>query len=55
MDTRMEMSGQLHARAPGTLFIGVWVGTRASLDAVAKRETIPSLPLSGIVSRSSSL
>jgi hypothetical protein len=45
----MEMSGQLHApaafipreRAPGTHWIGGWVGTRAILDAVVKRQ-IPS-------------
>jgi len=40
----MEVSGQLHApaalppkeRAPGTHWIGGWVGPRAGLDAVAK-------------------
>jgi hypothetical protein len=38
----MEVSGQLHApaalprgeRAPGTVWIGGWVGFRAGLDAV---------------------
>jgi hypothetical protein len=46
----MEVSGQLHApgrftpkeRAPGTHWIGRWVGSRAVLDAVVKRK-IPSL------------
>jgi hypothetical protein len=41
----MEVSGQLHdpaalpprKRAPGTLWIGVWVDPRAVLDAVVKR------------------
>jgi hypothetical protein len=44
----MEVSGQLHApaalppgRAPGTNWIGGWVGPRAVLDAVVKRK-IPS-------------
>jgi hypothetical protein len=45
----MEVSGQLHApaalppreRAPGTHWIGGWVGPRAVLDAVVKRK-IPS-------------
>jgi hypothetical protein len=42
----MEVSGQLHApaallQAPGTHWIGGWVGPRAVLDAVAKRK-IPS-------------
>jgi hypothetical protein len=44
----MEVSGQLHApialtqrKAPGTLWIGGWVGPRAVLDAVVKRK-IPS-------------
>jgi len=41
----MEMNGQLHAlaalpsgRAPGTHWIGGWVGPRVSLDAVVKRK-----------------
>jgi hypothetical protein len=37
----MEVSGQLHApreRAPGTHWIGSWVGLRAVLDAVVKRK-----------------
>jgi hypothetical protein len=41
----MEVSGQLHftpsERAPGTRWIGGWVGPRAVLDAVVKRK-IPS-------------
>jgi hypothetical protein len=45
----MEMSGQIHApaaippgkRAPGTHWIGGWVGPGAGLDAVARRK-IPS-------------
>jgi hypothetical protein len=45
----MEVSGQLHApgrftpkeRAPGTHWIGGWVGPRAVLDAVLQRK-IPS-------------
>jgi hypothetical protein len=44
----MEVSGQLHApaalpsgRAPGTHWIGGWVGSRDILDAVVKRK-IPS-------------
>jgi hypothetical protein len=45
----MDVSGQLHApaalppreRAPGTHWIGGWVGPRAILDAVVKRK-IPS-------------
>jgi hypothetical protein len=45
----MQVSGQLHApaalppreRAPGTHWIGGWVGPRAILDAVVKRR-IPS-------------
>jgi hypothetical protein len=45
----MEVSGQLHApaaftpreRAPGTHWIGGWMGLRAILDAVVKRK-IPS-------------
>jgi hypothetical protein len=45
----MEVSGQLHApaaftptgRAPGTHWIGDWVGPKAILDAVVKRK-IPS-------------
>jgi hypothetical protein len=45
----MEVSGQLHAlaalspgkRAPGTHWIGGWVGARAILDTVVKRK-IPS-------------
>jgi hypothetical protein len=44
----MEMSGQFHAptalprkRASDTHWIGVWVGSRANLDAVLKRK-IPS-------------
>jgi hypothetical protein len=45
----MEVSGQLHAaaalpreRAPGTHWIGGWLGPRAVLDPVVKRK-IPSL------------
>jgi hypothetical protein len=42
----MEVSGQLHASAalppreiaPGTHWIGGWVGPRAGLDAVVKRK-----------------
>jgi hypothetical protein len=42
----MEVSGQLHApvalppreRAPGTHWIGGWVGPRAVLDAVVQRK-----------------
>jgi hypothetical protein len=42
----MEVSGQLHASAtlspeesaPGTYWIGDWVGPRAGLDAVEKRK-----------------
>jgi hypothetical protein len=45
----MEVSGQIHApavlpppptreRAPGTNWIGGWVGPRANLDAVVKRK-----------------
>jgi hypothetical protein len=42
----MEVSGQLHApvtlppreRAPGTHWIGGWVGPRADLNAVANRK-----------------
>jgi hypothetical protein len=42
----MKVSGQLHApaalspreRAPGTHWIGGWVGPRAVLDAVVKRK-----------------
>jgi hypothetical protein len=45
----MEVSGQFHTpaallpreRAPGTHWIGGWVGPRASLDTVVKRK-IPS-------------
>jgi len=45
----MEVSGQLHApvsltpteRAPGAHWIGGWVGPRAGLDAVVKRN-VPS-------------
>jgi hypothetical protein len=45
----MEVSGQLHAlaalpprdKAPGTHWIGGWLGSRAVLDAVVKRK-IPS-------------
>jgi hypothetical protein len=45
----MEVSSQLHAqaalpprkRAPGTHWIGGWVGPRAGLEAVVKRK-IPS-------------
>jgi hypothetical protein len=44
----MEVSGQLHApaaltpreRAPGTHWIGGWVGPRAVLDAVVKRKIL---------------
>jgi len=40
------LSGQLHASAalppresaPGTYWIGIWVGRRASMDAVVKRK-----------------
>jgi hypothetical protein len=42
----MEVSGQLHTPtregAPGTHWIGGWVGPRAGLDMVSKRK-IPSL------------
>jgi hypothetical protein len=43
----MEVSGQLYAstallRAPGTHWIGGWVGPRAGLDTMARRK-IPSL------------
>jgi hypothetical protein len=56
----MEVSGQLHApaalppreRAPGTHWIGGWVGPRAVLDAVVKRkipgprrESNPRIPI----------
>jgi hypothetical protein len=51
----MEVSGQLHApiafppgeRAPGTLWIGGWVGPRTGLDDVEKRQflTLPELEL----------
>jgi hypothetical protein len=51
----MEVSGQLHAparftpgeRAPGTHWIGGWVGPRAGLDDVEKRKflTLPGLEL----------
>jgi hypothetical protein len=48
----MEVSGRLHASAalppgkkPCTHWIGGWVGRRAGLDAVARRE-IPT-PLAG--------
>jgi hypothetical protein len=44
----MEVTGQLHApaafppgKAPGTHWIGGWVGPRAVLDAAVKRK-IPS-------------
>jgi hypothetical protein len=36
----MELSGQLHPpgeRAPGTHYVGGWVGLRAGLDAVEER------------------
>jgi hypothetical protein len=44
----MEVSGQLHAptalnsrkKAPGTHWIGGWVGSRAVLDAVVKRKIL---------------
>jgi hypothetical protein len=39
--------------APSSRWIGGWVDLRAGLDAVAKRK-IPSLPLPGIETRSSS-
>jgi hypothetical protein len=56
----MEVSGLIHAltalymgREPlVTIFIGGWVGTRASLDVMVKRKK--SLPLLGIESWSSS-
>jgi hypothetical protein len=46
----MEMSGQLHAsatlppeeRAPGTHWIGGWVGPRARLAAVEERKILRS-------------
>jgi hypothetical protein len=49
----MEVSGQLHApcrftpkeRAPGTHWIGDWVGPRAVLDAVVKRKFPPRIEL----------
>jgi hypothetical protein len=44
----MEVSGQLHApgalppgeRAPGSHWIGGWIGPRAGLDAVEKRKSL---------------
>jgi hypothetical protein len=51
---QMDVSGQLHApaalppgeRAPGTHWIGGWVGPRAVLDAVVKRKFhIPRTPI----------
>jgi len=38
----MEVSGQLHAPAALTTWIGSWVGSRAGLNAVAKRKEIPA-------------
>jgi hypothetical protein len=45
----MEVSGQLHAlatlprkKAPGTHWIGGWVGPRAVLDAVVRKSPSPS-------------
>jgi hypothetical protein len=46
----MEVSGQLHApaalppreRAPGTHWIGGWVGPRAVLDIAVVKRKIPS-------------
>jgi hypothetical protein len=61
----MEVSGQLHAphlfypweRAPGTYWIGSWLGPRTSLDVVERRkifcpcwESNPSHPASNLVS-----
>jgi len=40
---------------PGFRWLGGWVGSRAGLDAVAKRKEILSLLLPGIEPRSSSL
>jgi hypothetical protein len=45
----LEVSGQLHIlagftpgeRAPGTHWIGGWVGPRASLDDVERRKIFP--------------
>jgi hypothetical protein len=55
----MEVSGQLHApaalppgeTAPGTQWIGGWVGPRAGLDDVEKRKflTLPGLELRPLV------
>jgi hypothetical protein len=57
----MEVSGQLHAlaaltpgRAPGTHWIGGWMGLKASLDVVGKKknpcwELNPSCPASSLV------
>jgi len=58
--TRCRLSGQLHALAAllpvkellSTL--GDWVGPKAGMDIVV-RERVPSLPLPGITSQSSSL
>jgi hypothetical protein len=46
----MEVSGQFHApaalppgeSAPGTHWIGGWVGPRADVDAVEKRKIFPT-------------
>jgi hypothetical protein len=56
----MEENGQFHApaalhsgeRAPGTHWIGCWVGLRAGLDAAGKKNLSP---LPGIEPRLSSL
>jgi len=52
----MEVRDQLHPgeTAPGTPWIGGWVGHRAGPDTVVKRNKIPSLPLPGIEQRSPS-
>jgi hypothetical protein len=52
----MDVSGQLHApaalhpgeRVPGIHWIGGWVGPRAGLDAVTKREKFLPLPICAI-------
>jgi hypothetical protein len=49
----MEVSDQLHAptalllreRAPGTHWIGYWVGPRAGLDVVKNSHALPRLKL----------
>jgi len=39
-------------RAPSTHCVGGWAGSRAELDAVAKRKKFYHCPLAGIESRS---